>query len=51
VKRETNALKIPYYVKDNFYSEYQGSVWVAAPLFFSADEKVGKIKSIKLKLQ
>ncbi|KAH8344197.1 hypothetical protein KR084_007925 [Drosophila pseudotakahashii] len=26
VKRETNALKIPYYVKDNFYSEYQGSV-------------------------
>ncbi|XP_073840789.1 dnaJ homolog subfamily B member 12 [Musca autumnalis] len=26
VKRETNSLKIPYYVKDNFYSEYQGSV-------------------------
>ncbi|KAH8358946.1 hypothetical protein KR093_003434 [Drosophila rubida] len=26
VKRETNGLKIPYYVKDNFYSEYQGSV-------------------------
>lgn len=26
VKRETNTLKIPYYVKDNFYSEYQGSV-------------------------
>lgn len=26
VKRETNALKIAYYVKDNFYSEYQGSV-------------------------
>uniref|UniRef100_A0A1L8EI59 Putative molecular chaperone dnaj superfamily n=1 Tax=Haematobia irritans TaxID=7368 RepID=A0A1L8EI59_HAEIR len=26
VKRETNSMKIPYYVKDNFYSEYQGSV-------------------------
>ncbi|XP_043652583.1 dnaJ homolog subfamily B member 12 isoform X1 [Drosophila teissieri] len=26
VKRETNSLKVPYYVKDNFYSEYQGSV-------------------------
>lgn len=26
VKRITNSLKIPYYVKDNFYSEYQGSV-------------------------
>lgn len=26
VRRETNALKIAYYVKDNFYSEYQGSV-------------------------
>ncbi|EDV94660.1 dnaJ homolog subfamily B member 12 [Drosophila grimshawi] len=26
VKRETNGLKIAYYVKDNFYSEYQGSV-------------------------
>ncbi|XP_022214648.1 dnaJ homolog subfamily B member 12 isoform X1 [Drosophila obscura] len=26
VKRETNGLKVPYYVKENFYSEYQGSV-------------------------
>uniref|UniRef100_A0A1A9V000 J domain-containing protein n=1 Tax=Glossina austeni TaxID=7395 RepID=A0A1A9V000_GLOAU len=25
-KRETNTLKIPYYVKENFYAEYQGSV-------------------------
>ncbi|XP_055634925.1 dnaJ homolog subfamily B member 12 [Toxorhynchites rutilus septentrionalis] len=26
VARKTNQLKIPYYVKDNFHSEYQGSV-------------------------
>jgi len=26
VARKTNGLKIPYYVKDNFHSEYQGSV-------------------------
>ncbi|XP_055607036.1 dnaJ homolog subfamily B member 14-like [Uranotaenia lowii] len=26
VARKTNLLKIPYYVKDNFHSEYQGSV-------------------------
>lgn len=26
VARKTNHLKIPYYVKDNFHSEYQGSV-------------------------
>ncbi|CAD6991107.1 unnamed protein product [Ceratitis capitata] len=26
VKRETNRLKIPYYVKHNFHTEYQGSV-------------------------
>lgn len=26
VKRITNGLKIPYYVKDSFYSDYQGSV-------------------------
>lgn len=26
VKRETNRLKVPYYVKNNFHSEYQGSV-------------------------
>lgn len=26
VARKTNQLKIPYYVKENFHSEYQGSV-------------------------
>lgn len=26
VKRETNRLKVPYYVKNNFHAEYQGSV-------------------------
>ncbi|XP_067615136.1 dnaJ homolog subfamily B member 12 [Eurosta solidaginis] len=26
VKRETNRLKVPYYVKNNFHTEYQGSV-------------------------
>lgn len=26
VKRETTSLKIPYYVKEDFYSEYEGSV-------------------------
>lgn len=26
IARKTNALKIPYYVKDNFHTEYQGSV-------------------------
>lgn len=26
VPRKTNSMKIPYYVKDNFHTEYQGSV-------------------------